>query len=89
MLRTADGIIAGLLGASPGASTAGPAMIDVMERCFSDRYQSWLPNRTEMVPSLGTELSGEPAPFCELGAWGSKVLRLDSPASGRVKVAAE
>ena len=34
VLSAADGSIAGLLGASPGASTAVPAMLDVMERCF-------------------------------------------------------
>ena len=60
VLSAADGSIAGLLGASPGASTAVPAMLDVMERCFADRYQSWLPKLKEMVPSLGTELSDEP-----------------------------
>ena len=38
VLAAADGSIAGLLGASPGASTAVPAMLDVMERCFADRY---------------------------------------------------
>lgn len=37
------------------------ALLDVMERCFSDRYESWLPKRKEMVPSLGTELSSESA----------------------------
>ena len=76
------GTIAGLLGASPGASTAVPAMLDVMERCFGDRYKSWLPKLKEIVPSLGTELSGEPALFEEVWSWGTKVLKLDRPASG-------
>jgi L-2-hydroxyglutarate oxidase LhgO len=77
-----DGTIAGLVGASPGASTAVPAMLDVMERCFADRYQAWLPKLKEMVPSLGTELSGEPALFEEVWSWGTKVLKLDKPANG-------
>src|SRR5699024_8944540 len=34
VLNSSDGSIAGLLGASPGASTAVHAMIDVLERCF-------------------------------------------------------
>ena len=80
VLCASDGTIAGLLGASPGASTAVPAMIDVMERSFSDRYQSWLPKLKEMVPSLGTELSREPALFSEVWSWGTKVLELDRPA---------
>ncbi len=81
-LSAADGSIAGLLGASPGASTAVPAMLDVMQRCFADRYQGWQPKLKEMVPSLGTELSGEPALFEEVWAHGTKVLKLDKPASG-------
>jgi malate dehydrogenase (quinone) len=82
VLSAADGTIAGLLGASPGASTAVPAMLDVMERCFADRYQAWLPKLKEMVPSLGTGLSGEPALFEEVWSWGTKVLKLDKPANG-------
>ena len=82
VLSAADGSIAGLLGASPGASTAVPAMFDVMQRCFSDRYQGWLPKLKEMVPSLGTELVSEPALFEQIWAHGTKVLKLDEPASG-------
>ena len=78
VLSSADGTIAGLLGASPGASTAVPAMLDVMQRCFADRYPSWLPKLKEMVPSLGTELSNEPALFEEVWSWGTKVLKLGS-----------
>ena len=78
MLSAADGSIAGLLGASPGASTAVSAMLDVMERCFSARYQSWLPKLKEMVPSLGTKLSDEPRLFEEVWDWGTGVLGLDA-----------
>ena len=80
ILCAADGTIAGLLGASPGASTAASAMLDVMERCFGERYQCWLPKLKEMVPSLGAKLSDEPALFDEVWSWGSKVLLLDRPA---------
>jgi malate dehydrogenase (quinone) len=81
VLNAADGSIAGLLGASPGASTAVPAMLDVMERCFGDRWTSWQPKLKEMVPSLGIELSAEPGLYNEVWAWGSKVLGLDLPAA--------
>ncbi|MGB3354659.1 MAG: malate dehydrogenase (quinone) [Mycobacterium sp.] len=87
VLSAADGSIAGLLGASPGASTAVPAMFDVMQRCFADRYEGWIPKLKEMVPSLGTKLSDEPALFEEVWAHGTKVLKLDSPASGVPDVA--
>jgi malate dehydrogenase (quinone) len=82
VLAAKDGSIAGLLGASPGASTAVPAMLDLMQRCFGDRYQAWLPKLTEIVPSLGTPLSGEPKLFEEIWAHGTKVLKLDRPAEG-------
>lgn len=72
----ADGSIAGLLGASPGASTAVSAMLDVLHRCFPDRYQAWLPTLKEMVPSLGATLSREPALFEEVWTWGTRVLGL-------------
>lgn len=80
VLTAGDGTIAGLLGASPGASTAVPAMLEVMERCFADQYQNWLPKLKEMVPSLGTKLSGEPALFQEVWDYGTKILKLDAPA---------
>jgi len=76
VLCSADGSIAGMLGASPGASTAVPAMLDVMARCFGKRYGSWLPRLKEMVPSLGTELASEPALFDEVWSWGTRVLGL-------------
>jgi malate dehydrogenase (quinone) len=87
MRSAADGSIAGLLGASPGASTAVPAMLDVMQRCFSDRYQAWLPKLKEMVPSLGAKLSAEPKLFEEVWSWGSKVLLLDRPVQAAAAIA--
>lgn len=49
-------------------------MLDVLERCFADRYQGWVPKLKEMVPSLGAKLSDEPGLFEEVWAWGSKAL---------------
>ena len=37
---SADGSIAGLLGASPGASTAVATMLDLLERCFPERVEA-------------------------------------------------
>jgi len=77
VLSAADGSIAGLLGASPGASTAVPAMLDVLERCFADRYATaWQPRLKEMIPSLGAKLSDEPGLFTEVWDWGTRVLGL-------------
>ena len=48
------------VGASPGASTAVPIMLDILQRCFPDRMGAWLPQIKLMVPSYGTKLSDEP-----------------------------
>lgn len=57
----ADGSIAGLLGASPGASTAVPIMLDVLQKCFPDRLDAWRPRLEEMIPSYGGMLSSNAA----------------------------
>ena len=76
VLAAADGSIAGLR-ASPGASTAVPAMLEVMERCFPDRYPSWGPKLKEMTcPRWGPSSPTNPdcSPRCgttepEFWAW--------------------
>jgi malate dehydrogenase (quinone) len=78
IVGAADGSIAGLLGGSPGASTAVPAMLEVLERCFANRYAAWLPALKEIVPSLGAQLSGEHALYDELRSWTASTLQLDA-----------
>ena len=53
-----DGSLAALLGASPGASTAVNAMINVIERCFPEKLktESWQERMRELVPSYGQSL---------------------------------
>lgn len=53
VITSADGTLAGLLGASPGASTAAPIMLEVLERCFPDRIPAWRSTLQEMVPVYG------------------------------------
>ncbi|BAW08651.1 malate dehydrogenase (quinone) [Nocardia seriolae] len=73
-----DGTIAGLLGASPGASTCVSAMVDVMKKCFPREFSTWEPKLKEMVPSLGVQLSENQALFREVWDWSNKALQLDS-----------
>ncbi len=40
LVVSADRSIAGLLGASPGASTAVPIMVDLLQRCFPQQWES-------------------------------------------------
>ncbi|HEX5539750.1 MAG TPA: malate:quinone oxidoreductase, partial [Methylophilaceae bacterium] len=52
-----DGTLAALLGASPGASTSVPAMIEVIERCLKNRLGSgWQEKMQAMIPSYGKSL---------------------------------
>ncbi len=60
VVAAADGSIAGLLGASPGASTAVPIMIGLVEKCFPASLEKWAPSLRAMVPSYGTVLSDDP-----------------------------
>lgn len=50
-----DGSIAGLLGASPGASTSVAIMLDLLRRCFPTKIQAWEASLKEMVPSYSAE----------------------------------
>lgn len=53
-----DGSLAALLGASPGASTSVPAMLEVLQRCFGKQLQSepWQQRMQAMLPSYGLSL---------------------------------
>ncbi|QWL31743.1 malate:quinone oxidoreductase [Rathayibacter toxicus] len=55
-----DGSIAGLLGASPGASTSVPIMLDILRRCFPDRLAGWEPQIKALVPSYGSTVNDAP-----------------------------
>ena len=55
-----DGSIAALLGASPGASTAVPIMLEVLKQCFPENINEWEPKIKEMIPSYGLKLSENP-----------------------------
>lgn len=63
IVASKDGSLAALLGASPGASTAANAMINVLERCFADRMQTpeWQERMRELVPSYGQSLVDDEA----------------------------
>ena len=66
VVASADGSIAGLLGASPGASTAAPIMLDLIERCFPDKLEAWKPGLQRMVPSYGRSIANEPGLATEI-----------------------
>jgi malate dehydrogenase (quinone) len=71
-----DGSIAGLLGASPGASTAVSAMLDLLERAFPDRIPAWRPALEEAIPSYGRSLADEPVLLAQVRAYTTQALEL-------------
>ncbi|WP_095146610.1 malate dehydrogenase (quinone) [Pseudomonas sp. Irchel s3b6] len=81
IVSSEDGSIAGLLGASPGASTAAPIMLTVLEKVFKDKVATpaWQEKLRQIVPSYGTKLNNDPARVAQEWAYTSKVLELDPP----------
>jgi malate dehydrogenase (quinone) len=64
VVASADGSMTALLGASPGASTAAPIMMKVLEKSsFRDQLKTpaWQAKMKEMVPSYGRKLNGDAA----------------------------
>lgn len=53
IVTSADGSLACLLGASPGASTSVKAMLEVIETCFKDTtyFPAWKVKLEEMIPT--------------------------------------
>ena len=66
LVSAADGSIVAMLGASPGASTAVWIMIQVIERCFSEKLKQgrWCFKLKELIPSYGQSLA-ENAVLCQ------------------------
>jgi malate dehydrogenase (quinone) len=60
VITAADGSIAALLGASPGASTAVQVMLQVIKKCFPQHINEWEPKINEMIPSYCMSLMKNP-----------------------------
>ncbi|HEY9007977.1 MAG TPA: malate:quinone oxidoreductase [Ohtaekwangia sp.] len=80
VVSAADGSIAALLGASPGASTAVSIMITLLQRCFPDKVktEAWQTKMKQMIPSFGQPLANSPALLRETRAFTNEVLGLNS-----------
>lgn len=77
VVSAADGSIAALLGASPGASTAVHVMLEVLEKCFPQEMMEWEVKIKEMIPSYGVSLVANPELFQEIHAATAQSLGLD------------
>jgi len=80
VINSADGTLAVLLGASPGASTAVAIMVELLERCFTDKIntEAWQQKLRTMIPSYGTSLGKAPDMLAKVRAHSHKVLGLTS-----------
>lgn len=87
VIASADGSIAGLLGASPGASTAVPIMVDLLKTCFPDHYDSWLPTLKTLIPTVGTTLNDRPEEAARVLSETAAVLDLEGHPAGQVATA--
>lgn len=73
-----EGTVAALLGASPGASTAAPIMLDLLEKVFKDKMQTaeWQEKIRAVVPTYGSTLTENPHLIDKTLAYTSEVLGL-------------
>ncbi|HTL07830.1 MAG TPA: malate:quinone oxidoreductase [Chitinophagaceae bacterium] len=78
VVSAADGSIAALLGASPGASTAVAIMLDLLQRCFPEQLHTaaWQMKLREMIPSYGQSLATDKTLAEETRRRTSEVLQL-------------
>lgn len=78
LINNPEGNIAGLLGASPGASITPAIMIELLERCFGEHMIQWGDKIQEMIPSYGTKLSKDKKLYEEMWEYTQKTLQLES-----------
>ncbi|QSO51646.1 malate:quinone oxidoreductase [Alicyclobacillus curvatus] len=76
VVSAADGSIAALLGASPGASTAVHVMLEVLQKCFPAHMNAWESKIKEMIPTYGVSLFDNPDLFQEVYASTTQTLGL-------------
>lgn len=58
VIHTSDGTLAGLLGASPGASILVPIILEIVEECFSEQLETkeWQQRIRKIIPSYGISI---------------------------------
>lgn len=78
LVCAADGTLAALLGASPGASTAVSAMLKVMQQCFADSYKNnWQQKLKTVIPTLDKPWADYGLLCTEIREWTHDILQLE------------
>jgi malate dehydrogenase (quinone) len=80
VVTKADGSLAVLLGASPGASTAVAIMLDLLQRCFKTEIETpeWQQKLKQMIPTYGQKLNDNAEFLEEIRLFTSKILKLEN-----------
>ncbi|WP_255700573.1 malate:quinone oxidoreductase [Dyadobacter sp. CY343] len=79
MVTAADGSLAALLGASPGASTSVSIMLELIARCFPEaKSAEWQNEFKKMIPSYGQSLAKNEELAAKTRAWTTDVLHLST-----------
>jgi malate dehydrogenase (quinone) len=76
VIASKDGSMAGLLGASPGASVSVSVMLDVMKHLYADSFSSYTAKFKELMPGYDQQLNKNPKLAKEVLAQTAKVLKL-------------
>lgn len=77
IVSKADGSLAALLGASPGASTSASIMLGLLKKCFKQsESQQWQAKLREMIPSYGQSLNKNPELSDKIRSETAKTLNL-------------
>lgn len=79
VVASQDGTISALLGASPGASTAAPIMLELLHKVCPEQMASpeWQNKIRAVIPSWGRKLNGDVALTEKVLAETSRILHLD------------
>ena len=79
IVTSQDGTISALLGASPGASTSAPIMLELMGKMFKEQMasQEWQDKIKTIIPFYGQKLNGNVAATEKELAETSRILQLD------------
>lgn len=88
LVASADGSLAALLGASPGASTSVSIMLGLLERCFKEQMASkeWKTGLGRMVATHGKQLAADPGLIREIRERSHKALGLMPPVRAAERV---
>ncbi len=80
VVTSSDGSLAALLGASPGASTAVSIMLEVLQRCWSEKMSTdgWQNRLRQLIPSFRLDINSDKALLEKIHQRTNSVLRLSS-----------